>query len=137
MGLPCGSNLVGGALASSAACGRETSCSMCGRIHAAAAARSRTRPHAAVAGDDKMHGANGLSEGQGVGAGLAYHLHGDVGLVRGGAEHVPGCVDRGVDELRQQEHKTAEAAMVAEVLCNLTPRHPPSQLVENLPRYGS
>ena len=28
------------------------------------------------------------------------------------------------------------AAMVAEVLCNLTPRHPPSQTVDNLPRYG-
>jgi hypothetical protein len=27
--------------------------------------------------------------------------------------------------------------MIAEVLCNLTPRHPPSQVVDNLPRYGS
>ena len=28
------------------------------------------------------------------------------------------------------------AAMVAEVPCNLTPRHPPSQVLDNLPRYG-
>ena len=28
------------------------------------------------------------------------------------------------------------AAMVAEVLYNLTPRHPPSQVVDNLPRYA-
>jgi hypothetical protein len=30
-------------------------------------------------------------------------------------------------------------AMVAEVPCNLTPRHPPRsiQVVDNLPRYGS
>jgi hypothetical protein len=26
------------------------------------------------------------------------------------------------------------AAMVAEVPCNLTPRHPPGQVVDNLPR---
>jgi hypothetical protein len=25
---------------------------------------------------------------------------------------------------------------VAKVPCNLTPRHPPSQVVDNLPRYG-
>jgi hypothetical protein len=28
------------------------------------------------------------------------------------------------------------AAMVAKVPCNLTPRHPRSQVVDNLPRYG-
>ena len=28
------------------------------------------------------------------------------------------------------------AAMVAEVPCNLTPRHPTSQVLDNLPRYG-
>jgi hypothetical protein len=28
------------------------------------------------------------------------------------------------------------AAMVAKVPCNLTPRHPPSQVVDNLPRYA-
>ena len=28
------------------------------------------------------------------------------------------------------------AAMVAKVPCNLTPRHPPSQVLDNLPRYG-
>ena len=28
------------------------------------------------------------------------------------------------------------AAMVAEVPCNLTPQHPPSQVLDNLPRYG-
>jgi hypothetical protein len=28
------------------------------------------------------------------------------------------------------------ATMVAKVSCNLTPRHPPSQVVDNLPRYG-
>jgi hypothetical protein len=30
-----------------------------------------------------------------------------------------------------------DATMVAEVSCNLTPRHPPSQVLDNLPRYGS
>ena len=28
------------------------------------------------------------------------------------------------------------AAMVAKVPCSLTPRHPPSQVVDNLPRYA-
>jgi hypothetical protein len=28
------------------------------------------------------------------------------------------------------------AAMVAKVPCNLTPRHPPSQVLDDLPRYG-
>jgi hypothetical protein len=31
----------------------------------------------------------------------------------------------------------ATGTMVAEVPCNLTPRHPPSQVVDNLPGYGS
>ena len=30
---------------------------------------------------------------------------------------------------------TAGAAMAAEVPCNLTPRRPPSQVVDNLPHY--
>ena len=29
-----------------------------------------------------------------------------------------------------------DAAMVAKVPCNLTPRHPPSQVLDNLPRYA-
>jgi hypothetical protein len=28
------------------------------------------------------------------------------------------------------------AAMVAKVLCNRTPRHPPSQVLDNLPEIG-
>ena len=32
--------------------------------------------------------------------------------------------------------KIFHAAMVAKVPCNLTPRHPPSQVLDNLPRYG-
>jgi hypothetical protein len=32
-------------------------------------------------------------------------------------------------------HWHCAAAMVAKVSCNLTPRHPPSQVVDNLPRY--
>ena len=32
-------------------------------------------------------------------------------------------------------HRAAHAAMVAEVPCNLAPRHPPSQVLDNLPRY--
>ena len=37
---------------------------------------------------------------------------------------------------RARLQRRARAAMVAEVPCNLTPRHPPSQVVDNLPRYG-
>ena len=37
---------------------------------------------------------------------------------------------------RPTSYSATIAAMVAEVPCNLTPRHPPSQVVDNLPRYG-
>jgi hypothetical protein len=32
--------------------------------------------------------------------------------------------------------EVANAAMVAKVLCNVTPRYPPSQVLDNLPRYA-
>ena len=43
-----------------------------------------------------------------------------------------------VQVLQQSKNSIVDstAAMVAKVPCNLTPRHPPSQVVDNLPRYG-
>jgi hypothetical protein len=43
-----------------------------------------------------------------------------------------------VIDAREGDERVGErrAAMVAEVPYNLTPRHPPSQVVDNLPRYG-
>ena len=43
-----------------------------------------------------------------------------------------GTVPGGTDG----DFKIRRAAMVAKVPCNLTPRHPPSQVLDNLPRYG-
>ena len=58
----------------------------------------------------------------------------------------PGTHVRGVypdmesSELARRRHAcmavALHAAMVAKVPCNLTPRRPPSQVVDNLPQYG-
>jgi hypothetical protein len=37
---------------------------------------------------------------------------------------------------RKYPPRHGQAAMVAKLPCNLTPRHPPSQVLDNLPRYA-
>ena len=40
------------------------------------------------------------------------------------------------DAYESTQSRRLNASMVAEVPYNLTPRHPPSQVVDNLPRYA-
>ena len=58
---------------------------------------------------------------------------GDVTIRRGGELAQP--VAASGSEPEPEPWSAAAAAMVAEVPCNLTPRHPPSQVVDNLPHY--
>jgi hypothetical protein len=51
-------------------------------------------------------------------------------------ESVPNRTPAQCDIGHLPDFQRAHAAMVAKVPCNLTPRHPPSQVVDNLPRYG-
>jgi hypothetical protein len=57
------------------------------------------------------------------------------------APHRPPCALRWPGPTRPaiiKLHHSEPAAIwsVAKVPCNLTPRHPPRQVVDNLPRYG-